>query len=64
MDVHVGDILVMKKAHPCGERRFSVLRVGMDFKLKCLGCGREFMTTRVKAEKAIRSIEKGEASCL
>lgn len=57
MDVRVGDILIMKKAHPCGERRFAVLRTGMDFKLRCLGCGREFMTTRVKAEKAIKSIE-------
>ena len=60
MDVRVGDILIMKKAHPCGERRFAVLRTGMDFKLRCLGCGREFMTTRVKAEKAIKSIERPE----
>lgn len=61
MDVRVGDILIMKKPHPCGERRFSVLRVGMDFKLKCMGCGRELMTTRVNAERAIRSIEREES---
>ena len=60
MDVRVGDILVMKKPHPCGERRFAVLRVGMDFKLRCTGCGREFMTTRVKAEKAIKDLERPE----
>lgn len=60
MDVRVGDILVMKKPHPCGERRFAVLRVGMDFKLRCQGCGREFMTTRVKAEKAIKTLERPE----
>lgn len=60
MDVRVGDILIMKKAHPCGERRFAVLRTGMDFKLRCLGCGREFMTTRIKAEKAIKSLERPE----
>ena len=52
MDISVGDILVMKKNHPCGSNRFLVLRVGMDFKLRCQGCGREMMLTRQKAEKA------------
>ena len=37
MDVRVGDTLVMKKNHPCGENRFEVLRSGMDFKLRCVG---------------------------
>lgn len=37
MDVQVGDVLEMKKPHPCGSQRFSVLRVGMDFRLKCEG---------------------------
>ncbi len=60
MDVHVGDVLVMKKPHPCGQRQFAVLRVGMDFKLRCVGCGREFMTPRVKAEKAIKEIVRPE----
>ena len=60
MDVRVGDILTMKKAHPCGERRYVVLRTGMDFKLRCQGCGREFMTTRLKAEKAIKALERPE----
>ena len=41
MDVQVGDVLTMKKAHPCGENHFVVLRVGMDFKIKCMGCGRK-----------------------
>ena len=41
MDIHVGDVLTMKKAHPCGEKRWQVLRVGADFKLRCLGCGHE-----------------------
>ena len=58
MDIAVGDILVMKKNHPCGENRFLVLRVGMDFKLKGLGCSREMMLTRQKAEKAARKVEK------
>ena len=48
----------MKKAHPCGEKRFDVLRVGMDFKLKCRGCAHEIMIPRVKAEARIRRIER------
>ena len=58
MDISVGDILVMKKNHPCGSNRFIVLRVGMDFKLRCQGCGREMMLTRQNAEKATRKVEK------
>ncbi|MCI9264036.1 MAG: DUF951 domain-containing protein [Oscillospiraceae bacterium] len=56
MDVRVGDILELKKTHPCGSRQWQVLRVGMDFKLRCLGCGHELMTTRVKAEKSVKRI--------
>ena len=44
----------MKKPHPCGGSTFSVLRVGMDFKLKCLTCGHEVMLPRRKAEKGIK----------
>ncbi len=56
MDVRVDDVLTMKKKHPCGSFEFSVLRSGMDFKLRCLGCGREFMIPRSKAEKNIKKI--------
>ena len=56
MDVRVGDILVMKKQHPCGENTFLVLRSGMDFRIRCTGCGREVMVPRAKAEKNIKSI--------
>ena len=56
MDVRVGDVLVMKKKHPSGSIEFSVLRSGMDFRLRCLGCGREFMIPRSKAEKNIKKI--------
>ena len=48
MDIQVGDILTMKKQHPCGEKRWEVLRIGADFKLRCLGCGREVMGPRAK----------------
>lgn len=56
MDVRVGDILVMKKEHPCKNREFLVLRVGMDFRLRCTKCGHEFMAPRVKIEKNIKKI--------
>lgn len=56
MDVRIGDILEMKKPHPCGSKSFSVLRVGMDFRLKCTGCGHEIMIPRQKAEKNIRKL--------
>lgn len=58
MDVQVDDILTMKKAHPCGETHFVVLRVGMDFKIKCMGCGREIMAPRKKIEKNIKRIDR------
>lgn len=58
MDVKVGDILHMKKPHPCGSRTFTVLRAGMDFKLRCGGCGHEVMLPRLKCEKNIKKIER------
>ena len=58
MDIHVNDVLKMKKPHPCGSQEWLVLRVGMDFKLKCLGCGREVMLPRAKAEKNIKTVER------
>ena len=56
MDVQLGDILIMKKEHPCGEKRWLVLRTGMDFRLRCMDCGHEVMLPRSKAEKNIRQI--------
>ena len=56
MDIRLNDILVMKKAHPCGDKQWKVLRVGADFRLKCLGCGHEIMVPRLKAEKNIRNV--------
>ena len=60
MDIRVGDIITMKKPHPCGEKQWEVLRTGADFRLKCLGCGHEVMTPRHKAEKNIRSVIRQE----
>ncbi len=56
MNISVGDRLQMKKQHPCGCNTFTVLRVGMDFKLRCEGCSHEVMLPRVKAEKNIKKI--------
>lgn len=62
MDIRVGDELVMKKKHPCGNNNFKVIRSGMDFKLECVGCGHVVMVPRVKAEKNIKKvIRDGEA---
>lgn len=60
MDIRLGDVLVMKKAHPCGDKQWRVLRVGADFRLKCLGCGHEIMVPRLKAEKNIRNVIREE----
>lgn len=56
MDIRLQDILVMKKPHPCGEKQWQVLRVGADFRLRCLGCGHEVMIARSKAEKNLRQV--------
>lgn len=63
MDIKIGDILEMKKPHPCGKpdnKKFEVLRVGMDIKIKCLACGHEVMLPRSKVEKNIRKILSAE----
>ena len=56
MDYQVGEKVKMKKQHPCGSRIWTILRVGMDIKLKCAGCGHELMLPRSKAEKAIKKL--------
>ena len=56
MDIAVGDTILTRKKHPCGASSFEVLRVGMDIKLRCMGCGHEVMQPRRKVEKMIRRI--------
>ena len=56
MSVQAGDRVEMKKPHPCGGKTFEILRVGMDFKIRCLTCGREVMVPRRKIEKNIRKV--------
>ena len=52
----VGDILELKKPHPCGEKRMKVLRVGSDIRIVCVGCGRDVTVAREKLEKHIRAV--------
>lgn len=56
MDIRVGDVIEMKKKHPCGGRHFLVMRIGMDFRIRCLGCAHESLMPRAKCEKNIRKI--------
>jgi len=58
MDYQVGDIVKLKKAHPCGSHEWEILRVGMDFRLKCLGCGHQIMVSRKLVEKNTRGLRK------
>ena len=57
MDYNVGDIVRTKKVHPCGSKNWELLRVGVDFKLKCLGCGHVVTMERPKALKMITKKE-------
>jgi len=58
MDIRPGDVLSLKKKHPCGSNKWQALRVGADFKLKCCGCGHEIMIPRVKVEKNVKKVER------
>ena len=52
----VGDIVETKKQHPCGSKKWEIIRIGVDFKLKCLGCGHVVMFEREKALKSIKKV--------
>ena len=54
----VGDIVKLKKPHPCGSREWEILRVGADFRLKCQGCGHQVMVSRRLVEKNTRGLIK------
>ncbi len=56
MELHLHDVVELKKPHPCGSTTWEILRVGMDIKLRCQGCGHELMLPRSRAEKSIRKI--------
>ena len=54
--IMLGDIIEMRKIHPCGDKRFRVLRIGSDIRLVCLGCGRDLTLPRLSLEKMIKSV--------
>ena len=54
--INIGDVLVLKKGHPCGENKWEVIRVGADVKLKCLGCERVVMLDRPTLTKRIKKV--------
>lgn len=56
----VGDVVTLKKGHPCGENQWKVLRTGVDIKLECIGCSRTIWLTRMEFEKRVRKILEGE----
>mgnify|MGYP002564625401 FL=1 len=58
MDLKVNDRVELKKTHPCGSKEWLVLRIGMDFRLRCVGCGREFLAPRLKIEKHIKAVHR------
>lgn len=53
MEYQIGDIVKLKKQHPCGSKVWEITRVGVDFKMKCQGCGHVIMVERQKAMKMI-----------
>ncbi len=62
LKISVGDIIELKKNHPCGAKLFKIMRVGSDIRIVCQGCGRDMVIDRIKLEKSIKKILKGEDS--
>ena len=62
MEFEIGQTIKMKKPHPCGSHEWEILRVGADFRLRCMGCGRQVMTERKMVEKNARDLKKGNSS--
>lgn len=60
MDLNVGEIIRLKKSHPCGNSEWEILRTGMDFRLRCMGCGHQIMIPRKQVEKSIKQVKKPE----
>ena len=56
----LGSIVIMKKAHPCGENKWEIIRLGADIKIKCLGCGRSVMMPRIEFNKKLKKVVGGQ----
>lgn len=60
IDIQVGDIVELKKGHPCGANRWRIYRIGADIGLRCQGCDRRQMITRAKFNKALKKVLESE----
>ena len=60
MEFLVGEIVKLKKKHPCGSYEWEILRVGADFRLKCVGCGHQVMMPRKQVERIVKQVRKSE----
>ncbi len=60
MELKIGDVIELKKQHPCGGKEFEILRAGMDFRIRCLNCDAQIWIPRVKLEKRIKRIKEIE----
>lgn len=56
MKLNVGDVVRLRKSHPCGNSDFRIMRTGMDFRIECLKCGHQTWITRIKLERNIKTI--------
>lgn len=61
LDIKIDDVVHLKKQHPCGSHEWEVLRTGIDFRIKCIGCGHQVMIPRKKLEKNIKKIKRNGA---
>ncbi len=53
---YLGDVVELKKEHPCGSKQWKVLRTGADFRIECMGCKHSVMIPRVKFEKSVKKV--------
>lgn len=56
LKIFEGDIVTMKKPHPCGKNEWQIIKTGVDMKIKCVGCGREVMITRFDFFGRVRKV--------
>jgi hypothetical protein len=64
MNLHVGDVVRLKKPHPCGGFEWQITRVGADIGLRCLTCGRRVLVPRSKVEKRIKRLTMAQDAAL
>lgn len=61
MDLRIGDVVCLRKQHPCGGSEWEIVRIGADIGLRCLTCGRRVLVARSKIERRIRSVSRDGA---